>query len=214
MTMKFGFGQPLTRKEDDALLRGAGRYVADVDAGRHAACGRAALAARACALSRSAISTRVRAMPGVRLVLTARRRRRISGRCRRPACCPTSRSRFRRIRSSRATSCAMSAMPSPSSSPIRWQPAKDAAEAIAIDWQPLPHVIGAIDALKQGAPQVWPDRRGNLAFEIAVGDAAATKDAFAKAAQVVELTIVNQRLVTNYSTPAAWSPNTTASATR
>ena len=30
MTMKFGFGQALTRKEDDALLRGAGRYVADV----------------------------------------------------------------------------------------------------------------------------------------------------------------------------------------
>ena len=30
MTMKFGFGQPLTRKEDDALLRGAGRYIADV----------------------------------------------------------------------------------------------------------------------------------------------------------------------------------------
>ena len=30
MTMKFGFGQPLTRKEDDTLLRGAGRYIADV----------------------------------------------------------------------------------------------------------------------------------------------------------------------------------------
>ena len=30
MTMKFGFGQPLTRKEDDPLLRGAGRYIADV----------------------------------------------------------------------------------------------------------------------------------------------------------------------------------------
>ena len=29
-TMKFGFGQPLTRKEDDALLRGAGTYIADV----------------------------------------------------------------------------------------------------------------------------------------------------------------------------------------
>src|ERR1700704_3329298 len=28
--MKFGISQPLTRKEDDALLRGAGRYVADV----------------------------------------------------------------------------------------------------------------------------------------------------------------------------------------
>jgi carbon-monoxide dehydrogenase large subunit len=76
--------------------------------------------------------------------------------------------------------------------------AKDAWEAIEIDWQPLPHVTGAVEALKKGAPQVWPDRPGNLAFEVAVGDAAATKDAFAKAARVVELTIVNQRLVTNY----------------
>ena len=76
--------------------------------------------------------------------------------------------------------------------------AKDAAEAITIDWQPLPHVTGAIAALKKSAPQVWADRPGNLAFEVAVGDAAATKDAFAKAAKVVELTIVNQRLVTNY----------------
>ena len=49
-----------------------------------------------------------------------------------------------------------------------------------------------------GAPQVWPDRPGNLAFEVAFGDAAATKDAFAKAAHVVELKLVNQRLVTNY----------------
>ncbi len=30
MTMKFGFGQSLTRKEDDPLLRGAGRYIADI----------------------------------------------------------------------------------------------------------------------------------------------------------------------------------------
>ena len=43
--------------------------------------------------------------------------------------------------------------------------AKDAAEAIAVDWQPLPHVIGAVAALEPGAPQVWPDRPGNLAFE-------------------------------------------------
>ena len=76
--------------------------------------------------------------------------------------------------------------------------AKDAAEALAIDWQPLPHVTGALAALKKDAPQVWLDRPGNLAFEVAVGDAAATKEAFAKAAKVVALTIVNQRLVTNY----------------
>ena len=76
--------------------------------------------------------------------------------------------------------------------------AKDAAEAIAVDWQPLPHVIGAVAALAPGAPHVWPDRPGNLAFETELGDAAATKAAFAQAAKTVELTIVNQRLVTNY----------------
>src|SRR4029450_7844034 len=76
--------------------------------------------------------------------------------------------------------------------------AKDAAEALEIDWQTLPHVIGAVAALKRGAPQVWEDRPGNLAFEVEAGDAGATKEAFAKAAQIVELTIVNQRLVSNY----------------
>ena len=76
--------------------------------------------------------------------------------------------------------------------------AKDAAEAITVDWQPLPHVIGAIAALENGAPQVWPDRPGNLAFETEAGDAAATKRPSREAARTVSLTIVNQRLVTNY----------------
>jgi carbon-monoxide dehydrogenase large subunit len=76
--------------------------------------------------------------------------------------------------------------------------AKDAAEAIAVDWQPLPHVIGAEAALKPGAPLVWKDRPGNLAFVTEAGDAQATKAAFAQAAKTVALTIINQRLVTNY----------------
>jgi carbon-monoxide dehydrogenase large subunit len=76
--------------------------------------------------------------------------------------------------------------------------AKDAAEAVEIDWQQLPHVIGAVAALQPGAPKVWADRADNLSFETEVGDARATKEAFASAAHIVELTIVNQRLVTNY----------------
>ena len=92
--------------------------------------------------------------------------------------------------------------------------AKDAAEALEIDWQALPHVIGAVAALKPGAAKVWEERAGNLAFETEAGDANATKEAFARAAQIVELTIVNQRLVTNYLDTAAWSRSTTASATR
>jgi carbon-monoxide dehydrogenase large subunit len=76
--------------------------------------------------------------------------------------------------------------------------AKDAAEAVSIDWQALPHVIGAIAALKAGAPRVWPQRPGNLAFEASLGDAAATRAIFAKAARSVEVRLINQRLVTNY----------------
>jgi carbon-monoxide dehydrogenase large subunit len=76
--------------------------------------------------------------------------------------------------------------------------AKDAAEAIAVEWEPLPHVVDAVEALRPGAPQVWPGRAGNLAFEQALGDQAQTAAAFARAARTVALTLVNQRLVTNY----------------
>ena len=70
MTMKFGFGQPLTRKEDDPLLRGAGRYIADVTPGKplHAVMVRSP---HAHARFRIHGLEKVRAMPGVRLVLTA-----------------------------------------------------------------------------------------------------------------------------------------------
>src|SRR6187397_555747 len=172
MTMKFGFGQPLTRKEDDTLLRGAGRYIADVEpaASLHAVVVRSP---HAHARFRIGDLGRVRAMPGVQIKI--------------PPHPVLAREVARYVGDSVAFIVADTLAA-----------AKDAWEAIEIDWHPLPHVTGAIDALKKGAPQVWPDRSGNLAFEVAVGDAAATKEAFAKAAKVVELTIVNQRLVTNY----------------
>jgi carbon-monoxide dehydrogenase large subunit len=57
--------------------------------------------------------------------------------------------------------------------------------------------VGAVDALKPGAVSTW-EGQGNLAFETEEGDAVATRRAFAQAARVIETTIVNQRLVTNY----------------
>ena len=196
MTMKFGFGQPLTRKEDDTLLRGAGRYIADVEpaASLHAVVVRSP---HAHARFRIGDLGRVRAMPRVRLVLTAADIGHL-GPLPTPGVLPDVEIKIpphpilaREVARYVGDSVAFIVADTLAA-------AKDAAEAIEIDWHPLPHVTGAIDALKKGAPQVWPDRRGNLAFEVAVGDAAATKDAFAKAAKVVELTIVNQRLVTNY----------------
>src|SRR4029453_8907071 len=79
--------------------------------------------------------------------------------------------------------------------------ARDAVESIAIEWNALPHVVGAAAALAPDAPPVWPRTiapRGNLAFEPGLGDAEATARAFAGAARTVTLTLVNQRLVTNY----------------
>src|SRR5262245_22925565 len=196
MAMKFGFGQPLARKEDDALLRGAGRYIADV---APAATLHAVVVRSPHAHARFQIGNldRVRAMPGVRLVLTAADIAHL-GPLPTPGVVPDvdikipphpilARDVARYVGDSVAFIVADTLAA-----------AKDAGEAVEIDWQPLPHVTGAIEALKKGAPQVWPDRPGNLAFEVAVGNAAATKDAFSKAAKVVELTIVNQRLVTNY----------------
>ena len=93
--------------------------------------------------------------------------------------------------------------------------ASDAAEAIEVDWQPLPHVIGAVAALKAGAPQVWPDRPGNLAFETEVGDAARNQRGVRQGRAHCR---TDASSISGWSPiisiPAAWSPNTTASATR
>ncbi len=196
MTMKFGFGQPLTRKEDDALLRGAGRYVADV---APAATLHAMVLRSPHAHARFSIENldRVRAMPGVRLVLTGAEVVEL-GPLPTPGVLPgvdikipvypiLAKDIVRHVGDAVAFVVAESLAT-----------AKDAAEAIAVDWQPLPHVIGAIAALAPGAPRVWSDRPNNLAFETDLGDAGATQAAFARAARTVELTIVNQRLVTNY----------------
>ena len=195
-TTKFGFGQSLVRKEDDALLRGAGRYVADVapDKTLHAVMLRSPHAH-----ARFSIFDldRVRAMPGVRLVLAAADIAEL-GPLPTPGVLPDvaikvpvypilAKDIVRHVGDAIAFVVADTL-----------DRAKDAAEAITVDWQPLPHVIGAIAALEAGAPQVWSDQPGNLAFETELGDAAATQQAFAQAARTVSLTIVNQRLVTNY----------------
>jgi carbon-monoxide dehydrogenase large subunit len=194
--MKFGFGKPLTRKEDDALLRGAGTYVADVlpETTLHAVVLRSPHAHAKFSISDLA---RVRAMKGVRLVLTAADIKEL-GPLPTPGVLPD-------------VDIKVPHYPILATDTVRHvgdaiafvvgdtlNAAKDGAEAITVDWQPLPHIIGAVAALKAGAPQVWADQPGNLAFETSVGDADATKQAFAGAAHTVSLTIINQRLVTNY----------------
>jgi len=81
--------------------------------------------------------------------------------------------------------------------------AQDAADLIAVEYDPLPAVATLDAALAPDAPLVWPAATGNVAGEIAHGDAAAVDAAFAAAAHVTRLRIVNQRLVAAPMEPRA-----------
>ena len=196
---KFGFGGVLTRKEDDALVRGGGRYVADhaPDGALHAVVLRSP---HAHARFRVTDVGKARAMPGVALVVTASDTADLGHLPCQGAIPDTeivvppypilAREEVRHVGDAVAFVVAQTL-----------DQARDAAEAIAIAWEALPHVVGAAAALAPGAPLVWPPTiaaRGNLAFETELGDAEATARAFAKAARTVSLTLVNQRLVANY----------------
>jgi carbon-monoxide dehydrogenase large subunit len=194
--MKFGIGQSVTRKEDDPLLRGAGRYVADAapPGTLHAVVVRSP---HAHARFRIANADAVRAMPSVRLILTAADTAAIG-----PLPCPVELP---------DTDIEVPPYPVLAAGEVRHvgdavafivaetlDRARDAAEALDLAWEELPHVVGAAAALAAGAPPVWRQRPDNIAFEITLGDKTATERAFAQAARVVSLTLVNQRLVTNY----------------
>ncbi len=72
--------------------------------------------------------------------------------------------------------------------------ARDAMEAIDVRYEPMPSVVNLGDAVAPGAPLVWPAATGNVASEAHYGDATAAAAAFARAAHVVSLDLVNQRL--------------------
>jgi carbon-monoxide dehydrogenase large subunit len=73
--------------------------------------------------------------------------------------------------------------------------AKDALEAVTVEYDELPVVTELTQAIAEGAPLVWPAATGNIAAQMKHGDAAASDAAFATAAHVVTLDLVNQRLV-------------------
>ena len=81
--------------------------------------------------------------------------------------------------------------------------ARDAAEAVVVEYETLPVVTSAVEALKDGAPQIHPEAKGNLIYDWEIGDAAATDAAIAAAAHVTEMKIINNRLVPNPMEPRA-----------
>jgi carbon-monoxide dehydrogenase large subunit len=81
--------------------------------------------------------------------------------------------------------------------------ARDAAEAVLIDWEPLPAVVRAVDALERDAPQIWDHIPGNCTLEAHLGNAVATEAAFACASHRVRLATWVQRVTGVHMEPRA-----------
>ncbi|TCU64589.1 xanthine dehydrogenase molybdenum binding subunit apoprotein [Bradyrhizobium sp. R2.2-H] len=193
--IKFGVGQSVLRKEDDALIRGKGRYTDDY----------APQAALRCLMLRSPHAhakytidaSRARGLPGVALILTADdvadlgnlpclfnlETDPFTG----PPYPILAKDEVRHVGDAVAFVVAETI-----------DQARDAIEAIDVKWSPLPAVTGVVNAVKKGAAQVWPDKPGNLLFDVSIGDKAATEAAFAKAHAVAEISIVNPRVVASF----------------
>jgi carbon-monoxide dehydrogenase large subunit len=81
--------------------------------------------------------------------------------------------------------------------------ARDAADLVEVEYEPLPAVVDTAAALKSGQPQVWDQAPNNVCFDWHLGDKAAVDAAFAKAAHVAKLDLVNNRLIPNAIEPRA-----------
>jgi len=73
--------------------------------------------------------------------------------------------------------------------------ARDAAEVLTVDYRPLPSVTDAAAALQPAAPLLWTQAAGNLSYRFQKGDAAAVAAAMQAATHVVDLELVNNRIV-------------------
>jgi carbon-monoxide dehydrogenase large subunit len=81
--------------------------------------------------------------------------------------------------------------------------ARGAAERIAVEYRPREQVADAREALRPDAPMIWDEAPGNLCFRFRRGDPDATRAAFATAPRIVEIELVNNRLVPTPIEPRA-----------
>jgi aerobic carbon-monoxide dehydrogenase large subunit len=200
---EFAIGQSVSRFEDPRLLKGGGRYVGDMVL-PGTAFGCVLRSPHAHARIRSIDTGRAKAAPGVLAVLTGADWR-ASGWGDLPV--PGGLKR-------RDGSAFRPPYPALTADRVRWVgdyvafvvaethlQALDAAELIAVDYEPLPAVVSTAGASAAGAPRVWDGCPDNIGFVQLFGDKAATEAAFAKADRVVK-----HRFVINRVTAATMEP--------
>jgi aerobic carbon-monoxide dehydrogenase large subunit len=200
---EFAIGQSVSRFEDPRLLKGGGRYVGDMVL-PGMAFGYVLRSPHAHARIRSIDVSRAQAAPGVSAILTGADwqacgwgdlpvpggLKRRDGSVFRPPYPALVQDRVRFVGDYVAFVVAET-----------YHQALDAAELIAVDYEPLPACVSTAEATGSGAPRVWDDCPDNIGFVQLFGDKAATEAAFAKADHVV-----GHRFVINRVTAASMEP--------
>ena len=204
MVQKFGIGQPVPRYEDPRLLTGGGKYMDDNSLPRQAR-GYILRSPFAHARIRSIDISAAKSALGVIDVLTGQdyvddgfgelectpKRKRRDGQ---PMYEPVRRvlvlDEVKMVGDYVALVIAETL-----------EQAKDAAELIEVDYEPLPSVSSPYEAAKPGAPKVWEESQDNICFVHLVGDKQATDAAMASAAHIVK-----GRLPVNRSAHATMEP--------
>ncbi len=201
---KFSFGQSVRRIEDHRFLTGHGRFLDDLSL-PHQLCGAVLRSphahARIVSLDRRDAAT----MPGVAAILTGEDL----------------------AQAGLGTLPCLAPLPNRDGSPMATPPrpalavgrvrhvgeavafvvaetlaqARDAAEAITVEYEPLPAVVDTAAALAPDAPQIWEAAPRNVALDWEMGNAAAVEAAFRKAAHVTRLRLINNRVIVNSMEP-------------
>jgi len=201
---KFGIGQPVHRVEDQRFLTGRSRYVDDIEL-PHQAYGAVVTSPHAHARIRRVDVTAAAAAPGVLCVLTGAdaRAEKLGGIP--PLFMPEDMGGPKGYRTFRPLLTADKARYV--GDPIAFvvaetlAQAREAAELVAVDYEPLPAVVSAEGAVKDGAPRIWEEWTSNVAFPVMMGSKDATDAAFATAKHVVKLRLENNRLSANAMEP-------------
>jgi len=201
---KFAIGQSVPRSEDPMLLRGQGRYTDDVSIPGQA-CAVMVRSRNAHGILRAIALEAAAAMPGVLGIYTAADlqsygplkcvvpfKNRDGSPMKKPWRGALAKDKVRYVGDPIACVVAETL-----------NAAKDAAEAIEPDIEALPAVVLAEDAARADAPLIYDDVPGNVALDYHYGDTGAVNAAFAAAAHVVRLNLVNSRVVVATMEPRA-----------
>ncbi len=204
--MKFGIGQPVTRKEDPKFLTGRGRYVDDIKL-QNMVYGYVLRSVHANAKINGINTSAAEAAPGVLAVLTGEDYE--ADHIGPIACASINPMIVRGEPVQRPHGAVVKDVVKAVGAPVAFivaetlAQARDASELVEIDYEILPSVTDIAEVIKPDAVRVWEGTDSNLSFSFGMGNVDGVSDAIAKAAHVTKVTIFNNRITTNSMEPRA-----------